>query len=304
MTILKRFASLVLAAAAVTTLSAETRCPGNVASVPLKIINGHQIFLAVSINHSGPYRFLLDTGSQITLIDPSLAAELHLNAWGSANVINAAGSLTSASYAQVDLLEAGPHAVTNQTVLVDDLQRVNSTIHPIQGVLGEDFLGRFDMLIDNAHSVLCLDDSAKMRASVKGTRIALVTSAQSVDSQPLPSQFIVAVRISNAKGPIRLILDSASDVSVLYNASQFKTRALFSATTLQEMQVDGAQRAFSVLPPQEVMIGPLDLPGVRFVIPRGAGANASMAEDGVLPIGLFRRVFIDHANHFAVLEQW
>src|SRR5579862_595164 len=146
MKIHKGFVSLVFAAAAAT-LSAENRCPGNVASVPLKVINGHQILLDVSINHSGPYTFLLDTGSQITLIDLSVAAELHLNAQGSANVVSAAGSSTSASFAQIDLLEAGAHAVANQTVLVHDLQRVNSTIHPIRGILGEDFLGRFDMLI-------------------------------------------------------------------------------------------------------------------------------------------------------------
>lgn len=304
MTNLKWLASVALAAATVSTLCAETRCPGNVASVPLKIVNGYQIILAVSINHSGPYNFLLDTGSQITIVDLSLAAELHLSAQGSANLVTAAESSTSASVAQVDLLETGSHALANQTVLVYDFQKVNSAIHPIRGILGEDFLGRFDMLIDNAHSMLCLDDSATLRANVKGTHIALVAPAQSAGSQPSPSQFIVAARVSNARRPIRLKLDSASDVCVLYNVGQFMTRALFSTTTSQEMQVDGAQRAFSVLPPQEVMIGHLDLPGVSFVVPPGAETNANMAEDGVLATGLFRRVFIDHVDHFAVLERW
>ena len=303
MTILKGLASLVLAAA-ITTLTAETRCPGNVTSVPLQIVNRYQIILAVYINHSGPYSFLLDTGSEITLVDLSLAAELRLSAQGSANVVSAAGSYTSASFAQVNLLEAGSHSAANQTVLVYDFQKVNSIIRPIRGVLGEDFLGRFDMLIDNAHSLLCLDDSATLRANVNGPHIALLTSAQSADSQSLPSQFIVAAQLSNSRRPVRLKLDSASDVPVLYDVSLFMTQALFSATSLQEMQVDGVQRAFSVLRPQEVMIGPLDLPGVLFAIPRTAEKNAEMAEDGVLPTGLFRRVFIDHVNHFAVLEPW
>ena len=238
------------------------------------------------------------------MVDLSLAAELHLSVQGSANIVSAAGSSTSASFAQLDLLEAGSHAVANQTVLVHDFQKVNSAIHPIRGILGEDFLGRFDMLIDNAHNLLCLDDSATMRANVKGPHIALITSAQSADSQPLPSQFLVAVRISDARRPIRLQLDSASDVNVLFNASQFMTRPLFSDTTLQEVPVDGVQRAFSILPPQEVMIGPLDLLGVLFVTPRGAETNPGMAEDGLLATGLFRRVFIDHVNHFAVLDPW
>jgi predicted aspartyl protease len=290
--------------ATVSTLCAETRCPGNVASVPLKIINGHQILLAVSINHAGPYNFLLDTGSQVTIVDLSLASELHLSLRGSANLVSAAGSKTAASVAQVDLLETGSHANANQTVLAYDFQKVNSAIHPIRGILGEDFLGRFDILIDNAHSMLCLDDSAAMRANVKGPHIALEATAQSLDGQSSPSEFIVAARLSNARRPIRLKLDSASDVSVLYNIRQFMTRAPFSTTSMQETQVDGAQRAFAVLPPQEVMIGPLNLPEVSFVIPPGSETGLDMAEDGVLPTGLFRRVFIDHVNHFAVLEPW
>ena len=238
------------------------------------------------------------------MVDPSLAAELHLSAQGAVNVVSSAGSYTSASYVQVELLEAGSHAVANQTALVYDLKNLNSANRPIRGVLGEDFLGRFDMLIDNAHSLLCLDDSATMRANVKGPHIALVTSAQSADSQPLSSQFIIVARISHGTRPIRLRLDSGANASVLYNFSQFMRPALFTATSLQGNGIDGVQQAFSPLPPQEVKIGPLDFPGVSFFVPRHAETNPNMAEDGVLAMGLFRRVFIDHVHHFAVLEPW
>ncbi len=63
----------------VTTLGAETHCPGNVASVPFRVVN-RQIIVVVSVNRSGPYNFLLDTGSQVTIVDPLLAGELHLTA--------------------------------------------------------------------------------------------------------------------------------------------------------------------------------------------------------------------------------
>ena len=178
MTNFKWFASFVLAATIVSTLAAETHCPGNVASVPFHLVNRHQMIVAVSVNHSGPYNFLLDTGTQITMVDPSLAAELHLSTQGSAEVAGA-GFHASASFAQLDLLEAGSHAVANQKVLVYDLQNLQSAGLHIQGVLGEDFLEHFDMLIDNAHSLLCLDDSAAMRAEVKGQHVALLTPAGS-----------------------------------------------------------------------------------------------------------------------------
>src|ERR1019366_5419903 len=86
MTILKGFASLVLAGATASTLSAETRCPANVASLAFRLVNDHYIIVPVSINHAGPYSFLLDTGAQITMVDPSLAAQLHLATEGQAKV--------------------------------------------------------------------------------------------------------------------------------------------------------------------------------------------------------------------------
>src|SRR5438874_1193933 len=149
MTNFKTFAWFVLATTVVSTLGAETHCPGNVASVPFRLVNRHQIIVAVSINHSGPYDFLLDTGTQVTMLDPALAADLHLSTRGEAEVASA-GSSASASFANLDSIQAGSHAVTNQKVLVYDLENLQAAGLKIQGVLGEDFLEQFDMLIDNA----------------------------------------------------------------------------------------------------------------------------------------------------------
>ena len=46
---------------------------GNVVGLPFRFVNGQQIVLAVSINHTGPYNFLLDSGTQSTMIAFSLA---------------------------------------------------------------------------------------------------------------------------------------------------------------------------------------------------------------------------------------
>src|ERR1700678_2704077 len=141
MTTFQWFASLVLAATIVPPLAAEAHCPGNVASVPFRFVDRHRIVLAVSINHTGPYNFLLDSGTQITMIDPSLAAALHLDTRGAA-VVAGVGSGQSATYAQLDLVEAGSHAVAKQKVLVYTLQIFPADSH-LQGILGEDFLEHF-----------------------------------------------------------------------------------------------------------------------------------------------------------------
>src|SRR5258705_10302703 len=152
MSTFKWFASFVLAATIVPALPAEPHCPGNVASVPLHLTNSHQMILAVSVNHSGPYDFLVDTGTQITMVDPSLAAELHLKIQGTSAVVVGVGLRTAASLARLDFLEAGSRGIANPLVVVQNLEHLQDTDPHIRGILGGNFLGHFDVLIDNAHS--------------------------------------------------------------------------------------------------------------------------------------------------------
>jgi hypothetical protein len=257
--------------------------------------------VAVSVNHSGPYDFLLDTGTQVTMVDPSLAAELRLGTHGEVQVASA-GFSASATFTDLDLLAAGSHGVTNQKVLVYDLQNLQAPGLHIQGVLGEDFLEQFDMLIDNSHSQLCLDDSAAMRAEVKGRHIELLVPAQTGNGVPLPKSLIVSVRLTDGMRPVRLKLDSGANIPFLYNTSEYMALGAFRGASLQG-GANGAQRTFTTLPPQNVKIGSLELARVLFVTLTGTQKDRRTSDfDGLLTMGLFRRIFVDHADHYVVLE--
>jgi Aspartyl protease len=307
MTTFRWFASLVLTLTIVPALLAESHCPGNVASLPFRLVDGYQIVMAVSINHSRPYDFLLDTGTQITMVDPSVAAELHLNTTGAA-VVKSVGFRESASFTELDLLEAGSNAVANQKVLVYGLLNLRSVDPHIRGILGEDFLEHFDILIDYAHRLLCFDNSAAMRAEVKGPHITLATPAQTADGAPLPKLLIIAARLSGETRPVRLMLDSGANIPYLYNTSQHlapqhMAQTSFGGASLVGSGADGDQHVFSALPPQEVKIGSLELPNVTFLTLAYARKDSHTTEfDGLLTTDLFRYVFISHAGHFVVLE--
>jgi hypothetical protein len=298
----ERFASFILAATIVPALYAEPHCPGNVASVPFRLTNGHQMIVAVSVNHSGPYNFLLDTGTQITMADPSLASELHLNTQGSAVVVGV-GFDATASFAQLDLLEVGSHAVASQKILVFDIQNPHSVDLHIRGVLGEDFLSQFDVLIDNAHNLLCLDDSAAMRADLKGPHIALLPVAETASDSSSFRSLIIAARLSDEEQTVRLKLDSGTNAAFLFNTSKY---AALGSTRSAGGGLNGAQRSYRTLPPQDLKIGSLKLPIVSFSTTFADSRKDSRrsAYDGLLTLGLFRRVLICHADHFAVFEPW
>jgi hypothetical protein len=256
------------------------------------------MIVRVSVNHSGPYNFLLDTGTQVTMVDPSLAAELHLEPAGRA-VVAAAKSRQSAAYASLDLLEAGSHAIANQRSLVYNLQNGRGTLE-VRGVLGEDFLEHFDVLIDNVHKLLCLDSSGAMRANVRGPHIALIPPSEITGASALANLIVVEARLSDATGPVRLMLDSGANAAVLYNTAAYHPP---QTGHLQGTSVDGKGLIFSTLPPQDVKIGSLRLSGVPFVSLAGTQKDSrAKGFDGVLTLGLFRHVFIAQADHFAVLE--
>ena len=302
MTTFKVFVFVVLATAVVSTLTAETHCPGNAASLPLRLVNRHLMIVPVFINRSGPYDFLLDTGAQMTTLDPTLAVELRLDKQREA-LVEGIGSRQSASLAHLDVLEAGSHAVANQRVIVSDLKNLQSTGLRIRGILGEDFLEHFDMLIDYAHRLLCLDDTAAMRSSVKGPHVALVAGPEAAEGAALPKLLIVEARLSEATRPVRLMLDSGANIPFLYHPSEYLAMGSKRDTSLQGAGMNGAQQFLQALPPQTVKIGSVKIPDLSFRTIAGPRTNARATDvDGLLTMGLFRRVFIDHTDQFVVLE--
>jgi aspartyl protease len=277
----------------------KAHCPADVASLPYRLVNRHQIIVDVQVNQSAPLSFLFDTGTQVTMLDPLLASDLHLEGEGLADVTSV-GVKAQASIAQVNRLTVGKHSASNLKVLIHDLGYLPMAGMSIRGVLGEDFLERFDMLLDTDHNLLCLDDTGTMRAEVKGPRIPLLVSTS---ADGVPSSLIVSARLSDGMRPVRLRLDSGTNVSFLYNAEDYLALGVFRGASLQGGGANGAQQVFTALPTQRMKIGSAELDRVQFVTLGGVQKELHSSEfDGLLTLGLFRRVFVNHAEHFAVLD--
>jgi hypothetical protein len=305
MSLIKCLASISLAAIALPTLHSEPHCPGNIASLPFHLVHRSRIIVPVVINHTGPYEFLLDTGAGATIVDPALATELHLKTQGSAEVVGV-GFNTHTSFAYLDLLEAGSHSVANHPVVVQGLQPLHAADLHFRGILGGDFLGHFDALMDYAHSMLCLDDTKVMQAAVKGAHIALVTQPQAPNEVPLTTLLIIPVHLSGfGARQLLLTLDSGANASFLFNHAVNLAPGLRQTRQRDGYGADGVKRGFSILPPQSMQIGSLNIPQVSFAAPADSRENAlTSKEDGLLATVLFRRVFISYADRFVVLDPW
>lgn len=164
--------SVTLATVALPTLQAKPHCPAGIASVTPRFVQRALIVIPVKINQKGPFDFMVDTGSQITVIDPSLAAQLDLKAQGRVGIISVA-SVAQASVTLLDRLEADSHLVEKSPAIVQDLRQIQAADPRIRGVLGESFLAHFDLLIDYGHKLLCFDETNAMRDSVRGEAFSL-----------------------------------------------------------------------------------------------------------------------------------
>jgi Aspartyl protease len=284
-------------------LEGESHCPGNIASVTPRLVAHALIVIPAKVNQQGPFDFMVDTGSQVTVVDPSLAAELSLKPRGTVGLVSTA-SYAHASISVLDSLEAGFQTIEHPLAIVQDLGQIKAADSRIRGVLGEDFLAHFDMLIDYGHKMLCLDASGGMRDKVHGERISLVSPQHPDDVLPFASRLVVAVHLSGASSrQILLQLDSGSDGAILYqNRGESRLEVLDHATP-RSGGLSTAQLAFADLPPQQLRLGARTVSRVPFVTPVNVGHDVpTRDEDGLLPTVLFQRVFICGAGHYLVLD--
>jgi hypothetical protein len=259
--------------------------------------------MPVQINHSGPYDFLVDTGAQITTVDSSLAVNLGLKAQGTTGI---GGVATYARYAfaNLDLLQAGTHIVPNSLVVIQDLTRLKEADPHIRGILGDNFLEHFDILIDNRLHLLCLDDSHALALAVRGEHVALVEPRGTQDDLPFTRPMIVSARLSAAQGsPVLLRLDSGSNAPVLYETCpQIRN---MSRTFVLRRVVNGVDQAFAAFAAQDLELGTKYVRRVPFVVPMNSlGDGPTPREDGILPTMAFQRVLISSAGGYISLEPW
>jgi hypothetical protein len=294
-----------LAAFTLSALHAEPRCPGNVDGSSLRRVGDNLLVVQVRINHTGPYDFLVDTGSQILTIDPALAASLHLKINGTTGVSGVA-THSRRPFASLDLIEVGNHSVPQALTVIEDIPALKETDTRIRGILGQNFLARFDLLIDNSRRILCLDESGSLAQAVKGEHIPLERPHGPRDDTPFTRPIIVSVRLTAADvAPLLLRLDSGSNAALLYASHLRLLMSSVSRTPMLKRLVDGVSQAFAVLPGQEIFVGASAVKQISFVIPMNeVGSGPSPREDGLLPTAAFKRVFISYSENYAALDPW
>ena len=124
------------------------------AQSPIQNIN-HQTIVSVTVNGSGPYPFLLNTGAQDMLIDPALAVGWHLTDAGkNRDVYGIGGERKTVRTVIAAFTLAGQ--TLNMQAVVYAVPVPNRGYTPVYGIIGQAFLEHFIVTIDYVHSTLTL----------------------------------------------------------------------------------------------------------------------------------------------------
>lgn len=264
-------------------------------TVPLQITRQGLLTLQVSINGSGPHRFLLDTGSNKTVVQQELLQALRV-ASGTETVVNSTAGTSQGHRSQLSRLAVSGLTVHDFEVESAEASEIAPLGEPIEGILGEDFLKRFDILIDNEAKTLTLDDTPALSVSLAGNRLPLSFSG-SQHGEPTPDRPVIHLTLPYSNTPGAFLIDSGANYPVYFPAH--KLPFLSHTTTAGTLRTfGGGSRCYSLI--DKVSLGKKELPAVQLALCDGVRGRIDV--DGVLPISIFKRLFISRRGAYAIVN--
>jgi hypothetical protein len=239
----------------------------------IRTVSGAPVATDVYVEGRGPYSFLLDTGSETSLIDERLARELSITQAFQTELITPAGR-RNVHGTYLRKVKLGPVQASNQEFLLTDVRRWGMLPPDVQGLLGQPFLSMFDYTLDFRH-----------RKIIIGTRLFDGAHFDKIPFRRVESR--LAIQTSEGE----MILDSGAGSLLLFRAGPGTPGA-----TIQDFS--GAAHTVQVGPGPKIWIGG------RLYQPREAvyGAAGGEALNGLLPASLFPVVYVSNSEGYIAVE--
>jgi predicted aspartyl protease len=270
--------------------TAESTQPVTVSMRPYK---GDRSIVAVKVNGVGPYDFMVDTGATVTVLDAALFQELGLRAEGRSHVTSSAG-VTDQILSVVEEITLESLSARNITVVSMKSPMTGTGYIGVRGILGENFLRHFDILLDNQHRRITLDAGEGLADSLGGEHLPITfpSISQEGENQYQP---MISVTVQ-AYGQASLLLDSGATSLVLL---QWQNRLQASVGEMRLRTVNGSLPCRST--------------NDRVSFGKGRVSDFTMLEcqsetvsprnhTGVLPTAIFKQIFISHAGSYAIIN--
>jgi predicted aspartyl protease len=260
-------------------------------TLPARTIQGYLMIVSVRINDQGPFDFLVDTGTNSTLIDPALAKQLALQAKDKLQLSSLAKSVAVSRYF-LQKLKVGPASVSNLEVLAVPLTQLTALDHKIRGVLGMNFLLQFSFRLDFDHQLMELYPFPEDATVPTGLQVPVTINE---------SRLLVTVASDAAPhGSWKLALDSGICQTLVFE-QRIEKRIVAGgrfaqASRMMQVSTNLAEHMASTVQLKDISIAEARLPQMEVVILKNDLQKPSDPQDGLLPAVAFHSVFFDRSN--------
>lgn len=264
-------------------------------TVQFRLARNEVIVIPVMVNGKGPFDFMLDTGTTTTVISSELAEELSLTPVDRSLVRTVTGSRT-VPRAVLQSLALGPKEEEGLIVLFYDIPGIRSLDKRIRGVLGYDFLSRFNYLLDYGKKRIALEERRDLEPHLIGTRIQFA---------PGRGRLLVPVRgWTDDPETTWLVLDTAAARLMLFESPTRRTKLDIRRNARQPAAVSSSMGRHFM---RTGWVGRLTVGDETFrdvpvvLVTRAEGVDGR-SEDGLLPARLFESLYFNHRDNFLVLN--
>ena len=242
-------------------------------AVKLQVRQGCPIVDGVYVNGHGPYRFLVDTGANVSLIDTNLARSLGLSV-SSQTDVTSVGRNTSVPLSKGNQIALDSIKAEGQEFLFSQLESVRDLTPDVQGLLGQSFLSRFDYVLDLRGKTIEFGKQER-----NGTRLPFRMS----NGRPA---------VSTSLGD--LILDSGANHLVLFGVDPEA-----GPGARKEIRTVAGSRPIGMISAKPLIIDGRKLwHGDAVAIPN----RAEQGVNGLMPLNLFKIIYVCNSDGYLVFE--
>ena len=257
-------------------------------SLPVRTINGYLMVVSVSINDHGPFDFLVDTDTNTTLIEPTLAEELALTP-NDRLQLTSLGSSTDVPRYFLQRFRVGPASVSNLEALALPLKQLTALDSKIRGVLGMNFLLHNSFRLDYDRHTLELYPFPEEARVPAGLRVPVEINESRL--------LIKVVSAAAPRGSWKLALDSGIAQFLIFEQRISPTSSICaSANCLVKVSTNLARQSAATMLLHDLSIAEAHLPETQVVVLRNGLQKPTDPQDGLLPAAPFHSIFFDRSN--------